>query len=51
MTSMCFTASQPSEPQGFIDLQEVVKSFHIADSSLQKIYGIIFQDASPRASA
>ncbi|MCM1077610.1 MAG: 3'-5' exonuclease domain-containing protein 2 [Bacteroides sp.] len=29
-------------PVNFIDLQEVVKSFHIADSSLQKIYGIIF---------
>jgi len=31
------------EPHNFIDLQSVVKSFHIADSSLQKIYGIIFQ--------
>ena len=30
------------EPANFIDLQNVVKSFHIADSSLQKIYGIIF---------
>ncbi len=30
------------EPTNFIDLQNVVKSFHIADSSLQKIYGIIF---------
>ena len=30
------------EPAEFIDLQNVVKSFHIADSSLQKIYGIIF---------
>lgn len=30
------------EPCNFIDLQNVVKSFHIADSSLQKIYGILF---------
>ncbi|MCM1137748.1 MAG: 3'-5' exonuclease domain-containing protein 2 [Duncaniella sp.] len=29
-------------PQNFVDLQNVVKSFHIADSSLQKIYGILF---------
>lgn len=32
----------PFEPANFIDLQNVVKTFHIADSSLQKIYGIIF---------
>lgn len=32
----------PFEPQNFVDLQNVVKSFHIADSSLQKIYGILF---------
>lgn len=30
------------EPAGFIDLQDVVKNYHITDSSLQKIYGIIF---------
>ncbi|MDE6859431.1 MAG: 3'-5' exonuclease domain-containing protein 2 [Duncaniella sp.] len=30
------------EPHNFVDLQNVVKSFHIADSSLQKIYGILF---------
>ena len=30
------------EPHNFVDLQNVVKSFHITDSSLQKIYGIIF---------
>ena len=30
------------EPHNFVDLQNLVKSFHIADSSLQKIYGIIF---------
>lgn len=30
------------EPQGFIDIQQLVKKFSISDSSLQKIYGIIF---------
>lgn len=30
------------DPQGFIDLQEYVKYFHINDISLQKIYAIIF---------
>lgn len=30
------------EPRNFIDLQSIVKSFHISDSSLQKIYGILF---------
>ncbi|MDE6269727.1 MAG: 3'-5' exonuclease domain-containing protein 2 [Muribaculaceae bacterium] len=30
------------EPKGFIELQQVVKKFHIADSSLQKIYAIVF---------
>ena len=30
------------DPQGFIDLQEYVKYFHISDISLQKIYAIIF---------
>lgn len=29
-------------PQGFIDLQEYVKYFHINDISLQKIYAIVF---------
>lgn len=29
-------------PNGFIDLQSYVRNFHIADSSLQKIYGIVF---------
>lgn len=29
-------------PAGFIDLQSFVKEYHIADASLQKIYGIIF---------
>lgn len=34
----------PFEPAGFVDLQNVVKSFNIADSSLQKIYGILFNE-------
>lgn len=29
-------------PQGFIDLQQMVKDYHISDISLQKIYAIIF---------
>ena len=32
------------DPQGFIDLQEYVKYFHINDISLQKIYAIVFQE-------
>lgn len=30
------------EPRGFIDLQSYVKEFNIADNSLSRIYGIIF---------
>lgn len=30
------------DPQGFVDLQEYVKFFHINDISLQKIYAIVF---------
>lgn len=30
------------EPQNFVDLQNLVKTFSITDSSLQKIYGILF---------
>ena len=30
------------DPQNFIDLQNLVKTFSITDSSLQKIYGILF---------
>lgn len=30
------------EPQGFIELQEYVKKYRIADNSLQKIYAIVF---------
>lgn len=29
-------------PEGFIDLQEFVRSYGIIDSSLQRIYGIVF---------
>lgn len=32
----------PVEPQGFIDLQQYVKTFKIADNSLTRIYGILF---------
>lgn len=31
-------------PQGFVDLQSVVGEYHISDCSLQKIYGIIFNE-------
>ncbi|MDH8702164.1 ribonuclease D [Dysgonomonadaceae bacterium PH5-43] len=30
------------EPQGFIDLQSIAKEYNIADTSLQKIYAILF---------
>ena len=30
------------EPDGFIDLQNYVKAFHIADNSLSRIYAILF---------
>lgn len=30
------------EPKNFIELQEMVKTFHITDLSLQKIYAILF---------
>lgn len=36
-------------PQGFIDLQEYVKYFHIYDISLQKIYAIIFGERISKA--
>lgn len=32
----------PLEPKGFIDLQTYVKDFNIADNSLSRIYGILF---------
>lgn len=30
------------DPGGFVELQQFVRDYHISDSSLQKIYGIIF---------
>ena len=32
------------EPQGFIEIQQLVKQYHITDMSLQKIYAILFQE-------
>lgn len=32
------------EPQGFIDLQSYVKEFKIADASLSRVYGILFNE-------
>lgn len=32
----------PLEPRGFIELQSYVKQFNIADNSLSRIYGILF---------
>ncbi|MCM1451139.1 MAG: 3'-5' exonuclease domain-containing protein 2 [Clostridium sp.] len=34
--------SSQFEPAGFIDLQHIVKQYHIADLSLQRIYAILF---------
>ncbi len=34
--------SSDVKPQSFIELQDYVKNFHIADISLQKVYAIIF---------
>lgn len=34
--------TQPIEPQGFVDLQHLVKNYTVTDISLQKIYAIIF---------
>jgi ribonuclease D len=31
------------QPAGFVELQELVKTYHITDMSLQKIYAILFQ--------
>lgn len=36
------TRMSPFTPEGFVELQQYVRAFHIADSSLQKIYAIIF---------
>lgn len=32
------------EPQGFIDLQSFVKNYKIADNSLSRLYGILFNE-------
>lgn len=37
------------EPHGFVELQELVKHYHITDASLQKIYGIIFNGRISKA--
>lgn len=36
-------------PQGFVELQTYVKSFHIKDISLQKIYAILFGEYMPKS--
>lgn len=36
------------QPQGFIELQSYVRSFHICDISLQKIYAILFGEYMPK---
>ncbi len=36
-------------PQGFVELQTYVKSFHISDISLQKIYAILFGEYMPKS--
>lgn len=33
-----------AHPNGFVELQQMVKQFRIADMSLQKIYAILFQE-------
>lgn len=38
----CLRRIAPFVPAGFVELQEYVKQFGIADNSLQKIYAIIF---------
>lgn len=34
--------STPIEPQGFVELQRLAKEYNITDTSLQKIYAIVF---------
>lgn len=36
-------------PQGFVELQDMVKKFDIADNSLQKIYAILFGERISKA--
>lgn len=40
---------QPFQPAGFIDVQRLVKAFHIADNSLARIYGILFSERMSKA--
>lgn len=37
------------EPAGFIDLQNFVKNYKIADNSLSKLYGILFKERISKA--
>lgn len=39
----------PFDPQGFIELQDAVKSYEIGEASLQKVYGIIFGERISKA--
>lgn len=39
---MALNRIHPIKPEGFIDLQDMVKQYHINDLSLQKIYAILF---------
>lgn len=41
--------TSPIEPQGFVELQHMVKQFGITDTSLQKIYAIIFGERISKA--
>lgn len=45
----CLHRIAPFTPAGFIELQEYVKQFGIADNSLQKIYAIIFNGRISKA--
>ena len=38
----CLHRIAPFEPAGFLELQDYVKKFDIADNSLQKIYAVLF---------
>ncbi len=45
----CLHRIAPFEPGGFVELQDYVKQFGIADNSLQKIYAIIFNGRISKA--
>lgn len=45
----CLHRIAPFEPQGFVELQDFVKKYDIADNSLQKIYAIIFNGRISKA--